>query len=475
MNSTIPRLLRRVTRLDFVDGLGVALGKRSVALVLLQKRFASISVQAHRVVPLPPPEEAAERRRALAAAVRDFRGEFEVSTDRVFVSVPRSMAVLARLSLPAAAKTDLDQVVEFESDRVLPTGRDDLYLDYVSRDAGDKVEILLIGIPRRTAAEILDALEEGGAYARSIVPTPLALQDLIGFSPAAPVPSMVLVVDDAGEVEIEPDLEGEVSESHVLRGAEASSEVRVRAALSREIERLPGVNGEIPTVGICLDPAGESELLPAESLSRSRELLAGVKPSLGASDDFFEKAPTALLPALGAALAAVREGSTDVNLLPPEERRGVDEGAPVLTFLLAAVLVATSLLWVSSALVKDYLILRGLRAELAALEPQMRQIHAAESESDQLREKLLLLTEGAEAPNSLVLQELTKIVPNNAYLTSFRVRNGRVELEGFATAASDLVPVLEKSRLLRNAQFTSPVTKVQDNQERFSLTTDVVR
>ena len=105
----------------------------------------------------------------------------------------------------------------------------------------------------------------------------------------------------------------------------------------------------------------------------------------------------------------------------------------------------------------------------------MRQIHAAESESDQLREKLLLLTEGAEAPNSLVLQELTEIVPNNAYLTSFRVRNGRVELEGFATAASDLVPVLEKSRLLRNAQFTSPVTKVQDNQERFSLTTDVVR
>ena len=75
----------------------------------------------------------------------------------------------------------------------------------------------------------------------------------------------------------------------------------------------------------------------------------------------------------------------------------------------------------------------------------------------------------------MVLQELTSIVPNNAYLTSFRIRDGRVELEGFATAASDLVPILEKSKRLRNAQFTSPVTKVQDNQERFSLTTDVVR
>lgn len=475
MSSAMPRLLRRVTRLDFVDGLGIALGRRSVALVLLSKRFASVAVQAHRVMPLPPPEEAAARRVALASAVREFREEFEVSTDRVFVSVPRSMAVLARLSLPSAAKSDLDQVVEFESDRVLPTGRDELYLDYVSREVGDKVEVLLIGILRRTAAELLDALEEGGAYARSLVPTPLALQDLLGFSPAAPLPRMLFVVDDGGEVEIDPILEGEVSESHVLRGGEASSEAVVRAALSREIDRLPGVGGETPTFGICLDPAGESSVLPPESLSGSRELLAGVKPSLGASDDFFETAPTAVLPALGAALAAVREGSTDVNLLPPEERRGVDEGAPVLTFLLAAILVATSLLWVSSALVKDYLILRGLRSELAALEPQIRQIHAAESESDRLREKLLLLTAGAEVPNSMVLQELTSIVPNNAYLTSFRIRDGRVELEGFATAASDLVPILEKSKRLRNAQFTSPVTKVQDNQERFSLTTDVVR
>ena len=64
-------------------------------------------------------------------------------------------------------------------------------------------------------------------------------------------------------------------------------------------------------------------------------------------------------------------------------------------------------------------------------------------------------------------------MPRDAYLTTFRFRSGKIELEGFAKSASDLVPMLERSPFFKNAQFTSPVTKVQDNQERFSLATEI--
>jgi hypothetical protein len=55
------------------------------------------------------------------------------------------------------------------------------------------------------------------------------------------------------------------------------------------------------------------------------------------------------------------------------------------------------------------------------------------------------------------------------------VRNDRVEVEGFARSASDLVPLLERSPFFEDAQFTSPVTKVQNDQERFSLTTEIAK
>ncbi len=475
MSASSNRLLRRVTRLDFLEGLGVSIGRRSVAFARLVKRMASVSLQEHRVVALPPPEDPVARRAALTAAVRAFLDETEGATDRVYVSVPRSLTIVSRLSLPASVKADLEQVVEFEADRLLPLARDEVYLDHLVRDAGEKVEILLVGLPRRAAAEILDALEDGGAHVRSLVTTPLAMQDFIAFTPAGAEGPLVTVVDDGGSIELAELSGGELVASHVLRPGEVTSEASVGGIVRREIDQMVGASADTPVYGIAMEPEGTGTRLPSDLLGRGRELLEMARGLLRVPEGFFDSASPALVPAIGAGLAAVREGATDLNLLPADERRAVEEGAPVVTFFLAAVLVVVTVVWLSSALVKDHLILSGLRTELAALEPRMRQVHAHEAEIDALQEKMKALAEGENVRNALFLQELTRVVPRDAYLTTFRMRNGRVELEGFANSASDLVPLLEKSRLFKNAQFTSPVTKVQNNQERFSLSTDLAR
>lgn len=473
MSSSASRLLQSATRLDFLGGVGIAVGQRSVALVHLVKRLATITVPHHRIAPLPPVEAVADRRAALSLAVRSFLEEGSIETDRCFVVLPRRMALISRLSLPAAAKSDLAQVVEFELERLVPLAREEVYFDFLVREVGAKLDVQVISLPRRVVAEVLGALEDAGVRARSVAVTPVALYDYLRFCDLGGVGPVAVLRQDGTDVEIDLVSQGALAATHVLRPAEVSSMQAVTRLVGREVAAAGASAESLEVFGIVEDASGGEPLLPAELSDSGRELLQKAAARLGAPSGFFESASPALLPALGAGLAAVREGAASFNVLPVEERRAVEEGAPVVTFLLAALLVLVTVVWLVSAVIKDHATVGRLRAELAELEPRLRQVRRNEEEASQIREKLDLLARDERRRSAAFLHELTQVVPADAYLTTFRVRSDRVEVEGFARSASDLIPLLEKSPLFKNPQFTSPVTKVQDNQERFSLTMEL--
>ena len=105
----------------------------------------------------------------------------------------------------------------------------------------------------------------------------------------------------------------------------------------------------------------------------------------------------------------------------------------------------------------------------AQLAPQLREIRENEKEAQLLAENLQILQGSGRAEATVYLRELTGVIPKDAYLTSFRMRKGKVEIDGFSREASELIPAVEKSKYFSSAQFTSPVTKAQNNEERFSL------
>src|SRR2546428_11721882 len=101
------------------------------------------------------------------------------------------------------------------------------------------------------------------------------------------------------------------------------------------------------------------------------DLLALAAGRLEAPREFFEAREPALLPAVGAALDAVREGTLPLNLLPAEGRRGAEEGLSLATVVLVAVLGVLLLGWGGRALVKDELNRRYVRDEVARLQPHV--------------------------------------------------------------------------------------------------------
>ena len=82
--------------------------------------------------------------------------------------VPRSEAAFNRVLLPAAAQENLAQVLEYEIENLIPLPREEIYYDYSARDQGEeRLEVLLMCIPRQVVQGYLDALERGhGAPAR---------------------------------------------------------------------------------------------------------------------------------------------------------------------------------------------------------------------------------------------------------------------------------------------------------------------
>lgn len=68
-----------------------------------------------------------------------------------------------------------------------------------------------------------------------------------------------------------------------------------------------------------------------------------------------------------------------------------------------------------------------------------------------------------------VLEEVTRLLPDNTWLSELNVQGDRVEMQGGSGTPVRLIGLIEKSRLLAEASFKSPLVKGRDGDERFQL------
>jgi general secretion pathway protein L len=139
--------------------------------------------------------------------------------------------------------------------------------------------------------------------------------------------------------------------------------------------------------------------------------------------------------------------------------------------ILVAVAGVLLLVWGASALVKAELLRRQVNEQVAAVEPQVREVKALQNEIAELRKQVDILA-AQDDRVTVMLKELSDLIPADAYLSTFNLRNDKVTIDGFARSASDLITALEKSKHFKNVSFTSPTTRTGD-KERFSLVAEV--
>lgn len=170
------------------------------------------------------------------------------------------------------------------------------------------------------------------------------------------------------------------------------------------------------------------------------------------------------------------QGDDAYNLLPARYRQKVgklEQSTHWLLTLLMALLISAVLVW---PVWQQQQSVEMLKNAIKGLEKQTHIVEAQQKEIDDLHaetQKLIDLKQ--KAPALLpVLDELTKLLKDDTWLTHMQFSDQQMQIQGQSPAASALIGLLESSPYFSNVSFVSPLTQDKTTgRERFQISMTV--
>lgn len=443
----------RLAKADFADAVGVALGADGAALALVRKRFNAVSVVVSETLSLEG--DPAHRWRVVADAVRAFVARHGPEGARIAIALERRATLLAHMQLPAAAAENLEKVVAYEADRIIPLPADSVYTAQHARPLGaasDRLAVTVIATAKDAVEAAINALAGVGSAPNSVSAVPVALTDYYAFCRGDDAGTAAIFHVDGGREYLTLTTDGVLVNSVRYDPVEGSRSDRVE----REMESMLLERREERPELVIDEPQSEAGDLGLAAIAPPAFLPAGGRVS------WLEAA------AIGAALGQLNESRVRMNLLPPALARA-EEGIGLRELALAAVVVLLSLTLAASIGFKNLSISNALAAEIERLLPNVTAVTRKEEQNRALLAKLQTLEKSRAASVLAYLRDMTTRIPAGAYLTTFRYKGDRIEIDGIADNAATLIALLEQSQYFKNVEFTAPTTKYLQDQERFSL------
>ncbi|HTN72071.1 MAG TPA: PilN domain-containing protein [Methylomirabilota bacterium] len=489
------RWMQNLSKVDFVTSVGLYILPDRLILVRLRKNFRRVSLLEQEARDLPEGDagqgisgltgwisedvreielkaEHDSRERVLRQALLSLMPHFNAARDSFYICVPQDQAIVQQIFLPLAAEANLQEVLQYEIERYLPFRREDIYYDFLlTGKKGDRLGVYLFAIPKRGLSTLLEVLASFGVKPKGIETTTTALANYLLFcSEETFKPAAIIGVQDhtLELIGVQSKATGwkqvpELLYSHWLgdlNGAQGPSRDLLEQCLGPSVT-LYGW-GE---VGEIIRSMNGTSLDYEDLVAKGKQRLRGA-----------EIAHSSVLPAFGAALRGLREVSLPGNVLSTEMQETKRGG--VVSYVNAALLVLVvlgALAWGLTYPIKDELRLRQLQRENKKLEPSVDAVRRDEEQLQRARKEESFFAQYDQRKGEIlrVLDELSKIVPNNAYLSNLRYRNGALEMQGSAENASTLIPLLERSPVFENVGFNAPSNRGRDNRETFSLKADL--
>jgi Tfp pilus assembly protein PilN len=461
--------VQSLAKIDYVNGIGIAIGSQEVSFVHVSKRFLRVSVLQTYSAPLL--ESGELRTAALEHALSQFVQEVQVIPDQIVLCLPRHLAFVSRLVIPATARGSLTQVIEYEIERLVPLPKEEIYYDYLTYETGGeerRLGVVILAMPRRVVEEYLAVMEKVQLRPQLVTVSSAALLSAAAFcGPMSEGPQM-LAAQDAGAIELSFVEKKHLVASHVFARAQTPNAAVLTDLIAQGVSRnFPGTPME--EVPLFVLPSPEAFLpLPADPAYDLHALV--MARFAGTGVDFFS---TVSVPALGAALQAVGEDVVGINLLPPEKRARREKTFSPLTLGLIGLIALLVVLWPVSVVVQQHRVLHVIVQRKTELEPSVQQVQLQESEITRLLERLKIVDDSTQKRVVPLLKNLSEVIPPDVYMTSFSYRDGgnNVDISGVAAAtrpASELVGLLESSPCLRNVAPKAPFTKTAQG-ETFTL------
>ena len=331
---------------------------------------------------------------------------------------------------PAAARRDLLRL----PDAGVGSGR-----DRPARGAGR------LGARAGSCASTSTRSSRPGIRPKSVVVAAAALGDYTAFCRGALAQPVALLVRDGGEGELAVFVERQLVASHALARPSCPRPPRSTRWCGATSPRS-STSVEAP-VDLLVGRLAQRDAAPRPD-GHARPLRARERTARGAAELLRRRRAGA---AAGGRRGA-RRGARERRRHQPAAGRAPPglAGRPLRS--VAADGRAAScwrLVYGGSIIVRDEMTRRALAREVEELEPQVAAIKKQEADVRKFQTQLATLTENQDRRTVHFLKELTDKIPADAYLTTLRYRNNRVEMDGFATKSSELIQILENSPMFK--------------------------
>lgn len=391
------------------------------------------------------------------------------SKKQITLSVPKAWTVIRSAEFPSTIKENIAEVISYELDRVTPLRSEDAYYDFrILHDDGQKLTLLIAAARSDLITQYTDALRDNGLDVSKVTLNLSSVGTLCHKLNPKETILLVDIINNSYEGALL--LEGNLTTA--FSGTFAANDDKLKAeSIMSEIEHIRATfqqHGGPSQVILSLKENGDV-------LKKAVQEMASLPVTMLGETDIELKLPSdrkeVSYAALGGLVESLWPKAKGLNLLSKGHREKTRTPlALTMIFLLA--LLGMLVIYSVAPLQIEEKKLNEITRQINQRKNEIKKIEALNKEIDAVNAEITTINDFREnKPLAInMLRELSTILPKNTWLTRVRIGESTVEIEGFGSSATQLVPVLEASKYFEKVEFSSPTFRdVRMNADRFNI------
>ncbi len=405
-----------------------------------------------------------------------FSAVNELGTNKsdITLSIPKSWAIIRLVEFPLVVKKELSSAVSFELDRLTPFSPENALYDFtIKNEKDDKICLLLIAAKAELVNRYIESLAVKDIQVKRVTVNLSGIGALLSHMDQKSDFIFVQTTKYGYEG-------GLITDGSISAGFTGSFSENEKPGydetLVKEINAMitahSGYGKPLKIIADFLNGAG---VIPEHKLSMSVCNLGHMdfKLSLaGKSHQDIKKAP---LISAGGMLESLQSKAVKPDLLCKGTHR--QSKTPLaLSIFLMLVISAIGVFHVIMPFKMEKQRLAEIDRQIVLIKDEAGKVEEIKKETESLESEIQAVHNFKHnSPMYLpILKELTIILPAKAWLTRIKITETTVEIEGYAEAATDILPKLEASSYFNKAEFASTTTRdPRKNVDRFAIKMEI--
>jgi len=433
----------------------------------------------------PQPEVLAS---SLALAINDFRA---AGTD-LSLNIPKAWAIIKTADFPVTVKENLVDAVSYELDRLTPFSPEDAFYDFkILRESEGKLTILVTAAKADLVKPYIEALREKDITVNRITVNLSGIGTLCRYIDKETDFIFIEISSKGyeGALFLDSFINNAFADSFstppippLLRGGEGEVEKSKVDTLMSEIDPFIAAlkkQNKLPKIIVLLKDKSPTlrELLKLQINLPVRILDETDIKFMSRSTRTEPSGPQAKIPfaAIGGVLESLWSKANGLDLLK-KGRHEIPRTPMVFTVILMLSIIAMWILYMIAPLKIEGKRLNEIDRQIMLRKEDVRKVETLKKEIDTLNDEISTINNFKQnKPTALnILKELTAILPKTTWLTRVRITESTVDIEGYSSSASLLLPKLEASTSFKKAEFSSPTFRdARMNADRFNIKMEI--